>query len=268
MSNSSNRRSAVVVGAGIVGAACALRLRDRGFEVVLIDRGGPGEACSFGNAGRIATSLVTPKSVPGLLRKVPGMLRDPRASAEDEYRFRPPQPALVHPVREVGDPIRGCPHHRRPARPPLARGRGHRPADRSRWRHRRHSDRRCAVRLPEPGAGRGATRRDGRERPARDSRALRVRRPGSRHRAGDSRLGRMRIPQAGGAVRSQSDRAHEKGRRSLHRGRRRSRTRRGRPAGSAGGTRSARALPPGDPRGGQGGDRGRRLVTEARGAPR
>ena len=77
MSNSSNRGSAVVVGAGIVGAACALRLRDRGFEVVLIDRGGPGEACSFGNAGRIATSLVTPKSVPGLLRKVPGMLRDP-----------------------------------------------------------------------------------------------------------------------------------------------------------------------------------------------
>ena len=77
MSDSSTRGSAVVVGAGIVGAACALRLRDRGFEVVLIDRGEPGEACSFGNAGRIATSLVTPKSVPGLLRKIPGMLRDP-----------------------------------------------------------------------------------------------------------------------------------------------------------------------------------------------
>ena len=76
MSNFSNRGSAVVIGAGIVGAACAHRLQDRGFAVVLIERDEPGEACSFGNAGRIATSLVTPRSVPGLLRKVPGMLRD------------------------------------------------------------------------------------------------------------------------------------------------------------------------------------------------
>ncbi|MCY4348776.1 MAG: FAD-dependent oxidoreductase [Thiotrichales bacterium] len=68
----------LVIGAGIVGAACAHRLRTLGFEVVLIDRDAPGHACSFGNAGRIATSLVTPKSVPGLLRKVPGMLLDRR----------------------------------------------------------------------------------------------------------------------------------------------------------------------------------------------
>lgn len=68
----------MVIGAGIVGTACAHRLQSLGFEVVLVDRGAPGEACSFGNAGRIATSLVTPKSVPGLLRKVPGMLLDRR----------------------------------------------------------------------------------------------------------------------------------------------------------------------------------------------
>ena len=73
-----NDASAVVIGAGIVGAACAHRLRTLGFDVVLVDRDAPGEACSFGNAGRIATSLVTPKSVPGLLRKVPGMLLDRR----------------------------------------------------------------------------------------------------------------------------------------------------------------------------------------------
>lgn len=76
MTQPSDRGSVVVVGAGIVGAACARRLQSLGFEVVLIDRGAPGEACSFGNAGRIATSLVTPKSVPGLLRKIPGMLLD------------------------------------------------------------------------------------------------------------------------------------------------------------------------------------------------
>ena len=68
----------MVIGAGIVGAACAHRLQCLGFEVILVDRGVPGEACSFGNAGRIATSLVTPKSVPGLLRKIPGMLLDRR----------------------------------------------------------------------------------------------------------------------------------------------------------------------------------------------
>ena len=76
MRGPSNGASVVVIGAGIVGTACAHRLQSLGFEVVLVDRGAPGEACSFGNAGRIATSLVTPKSVPGLLRKVPGMLLD------------------------------------------------------------------------------------------------------------------------------------------------------------------------------------------------
>ena len=78
MTQPSSRGSVVVIGAGIVGTACAHRLQSLGFEVVLVDRGAPGEACSFGNAGRIATSLVTPKSVPGLLRKVPGMLLDRR----------------------------------------------------------------------------------------------------------------------------------------------------------------------------------------------
>ena len=73
-----NGASAIVIGAGIVGAACAHRLRTLGFDVVLIDRDAPGHACSFGNAGRIATSLVVPRSVPGLLPRVPGMLLDRR----------------------------------------------------------------------------------------------------------------------------------------------------------------------------------------------
>ena len=76
MSGPPSPTSAIVIGAGIVGAACAHHLQTRGFDVMLVDRDAPGEACSFGNAGRIATSLVTPKSVPGLLRKIPGMLID------------------------------------------------------------------------------------------------------------------------------------------------------------------------------------------------
>ena len=87
MSNPAKGACAVVVGAGIVGAACAHRLRTLGFDVVLVERGAPEEACSFGNAGRIATSLVTPRSVPGLLRKVPGMLMDRRHPLKTSFGF-------------------------------------------------------------------------------------------------------------------------------------------------------------------------------------
>ena len=87
MDSPSNGASAVVIGAGIVGAACAHRLRALGFDVVLVERGAPGDACSFGNAGRIATSLVTPRSVPGLLRKVPGMLMDRRHPLKTSLGF-------------------------------------------------------------------------------------------------------------------------------------------------------------------------------------
>ena len=87
MSSPSNGKSAVVVGAGIVGAACAHRLRTLGFDVVLVDRGAPGEACSFGNAGRIATSLVTPKAVPSLLPRIPGMLLDRRHPLKTSVAF-------------------------------------------------------------------------------------------------------------------------------------------------------------------------------------
>ena len=87
MSSPSTGASAVVIGGGIVGAACAHRLQTRGFDVVLVERGAPEDACSFGNAGRIATSLVTPRSVPGLLRKVPGMLRDRRHPLKTSLGF-------------------------------------------------------------------------------------------------------------------------------------------------------------------------------------
>lgn len=80
-------RSATVIGGGIVGACAALRLRECGFDVALVERDRPGEACSFGNAGRIATALARPKSVPGLLRKVPAMLRDPRHPLKTSLGF-------------------------------------------------------------------------------------------------------------------------------------------------------------------------------------
>ena len=63
-----------VIGAGIVGVCCALRLQARGFDVCLFDPREPGSATSFGNAGVIADSFIMPYSTPGLWKQLPGML--------------------------------------------------------------------------------------------------------------------------------------------------------------------------------------------------
>lgn len=72
-------RHFTVVGAGIVGTCCALSLARDGHRVTLIDRDEPGTGCSFGNAAMIQTGHCVPMATPGILRKVPGMLLDPKA---------------------------------------------------------------------------------------------------------------------------------------------------------------------------------------------
>lgn len=71
------RRKVVVVGAGIVGASCAVHLQEDGHDVTLIDRLPPGEACSFGNAGMLECSSSAPLSLPGVLAQMPKWLMDP-----------------------------------------------------------------------------------------------------------------------------------------------------------------------------------------------
>ena len=66
-----------VIGAGVVGLACAAVLRQRGHEVTLIDPVPPGESCSFGNAGCFSRCSFVPLGLPGLWKKVPGWLLDP-----------------------------------------------------------------------------------------------------------------------------------------------------------------------------------------------
>ena len=73
MSQEAGKRLAVV-GAGIVGACCALALQRQGCEVVLVDRLEPGEGCSKGNAGHIAIEHASPVATPATLRGVAGML--------------------------------------------------------------------------------------------------------------------------------------------------------------------------------------------------
>ncbi len=58
---------AIVLGAGIVGTSIALHLAKRGSAVALVDRGGPGEETSYGNAGVIEGDTVFPPAFPSNL---------------------------------------------------------------------------------------------------------------------------------------------------------------------------------------------------------
>jgi glycine/D-amino acid oxidase-like deaminating enzyme len=69
----------VVIGAGMVGTCCALYLQNEGHDVTLLDRGGPGEATSSGNLGGFGIASCPPAAMPGILKKVPGMLFDAQA---------------------------------------------------------------------------------------------------------------------------------------------------------------------------------------------
>lgn len=72
----------IVLGAGIVGVSSALHLQDRGLRVALVDRRGPGEETSYGNAGLIERSSVVPYAFP---RRLGTLLRYARNRSVDLY---------------------------------------------------------------------------------------------------------------------------------------------------------------------------------------
>ena len=58
-----------VVGAGVVGLACAWELRRRGADVVVLERAGVGGGVSRGNTGWVSPSLTYPLPGPGMVRE-------------------------------------------------------------------------------------------------------------------------------------------------------------------------------------------------------
>ena len=72
-------RSAIVVGAGIVGLSTAWFLQERGVSVTVVDRTGVAAGASWGNAGWIAPALTLPLNSPAALREGLRSLRDPAA---------------------------------------------------------------------------------------------------------------------------------------------------------------------------------------------
>ncbi|MDQ0654180.1 NAD(P)/FAD-dependent oxidoreductase [Pseudomonas cedrina] len=82
-------RDIVVVGAGIIGVACALQLVRQGRQVVVLDLQEPGMGASYGNAGHLATEQVFPIADLSILKRLPRMLFDPMGPLRLDWRYLP-----------------------------------------------------------------------------------------------------------------------------------------------------------------------------------
>ncbi|MBE9603399.1 FAD-binding oxidoreductase [Acetobacteraceae bacterium H6797] len=87
--------SVVVLGAGMVGVSVALHLRQRGLDVVLVDRQNPGEGASFGNGGLIQREAVHPHAFP---RTVAELWRIARNNSVDAVYHPLALPGLTSPL--------------------------------------------------------------------------------------------------------------------------------------------------------------------------
>lgn len=67
-------RTALVIGGGIVGLACALRLQGQGLRTTVIDPSSSPDGASYGNAGHIAVEQVEPLASWSTIRSAPGRL--------------------------------------------------------------------------------------------------------------------------------------------------------------------------------------------------
>jgi D-amino-acid dehydrogenase len=78
------RTDVIVLGAGMVGTAAALHLAKSGVSVALIDRRGPGEETSYGNAGIIESNTFFPYPLPPLKSLLRIALKQ---ATEADYHF-------------------------------------------------------------------------------------------------------------------------------------------------------------------------------------
>lgn len=92
LADARDSRDTVVIGAGVIGLACAVELARRGMKVVVLDRGRAGNGASFGNAGWLTPSLAFPLAQPGYAMKAARWMLDP----ESPFYIRPTlEPAML-----------------------------------------------------------------------------------------------------------------------------------------------------------------------------
>ena len=78
-----------VIGAGIVGICCALELSRAGYTVRVLDRAGPAEGASLGNAGVISPWSCVPQSLPGQWKHIPRWTLNPDGPVALRWRYLP-----------------------------------------------------------------------------------------------------------------------------------------------------------------------------------
>ena len=88
--DTSHNKEIIIIGAGVIGAACALTLQQDGHQVTLIDRDSPCSGTSFGNAGGIVNGSVAPTAMPGAIFDAMRMLSKPLSplSIRAAYLFK------------------------------------------------------------------------------------------------------------------------------------------------------------------------------------
>jgi D-amino-acid dehydrogenase len=96
----------VVIGAGIVGLACAWSALKDGASVTVIDRDFEGDRTSHGNAGGIAVTESTPISVPGLFSKAAQWLLDPLGPLSIDWKHVPRAMPWFIEFQRTGSPER------------------------------------------------------------------------------------------------------------------------------------------------------------------
>lgn len=84
-----NEAPIVVVGGGVIGAACAYFLCEAGHPVTLIDQQLFGKGCSHGNCGYVSPSHALPLAGPGALWRTLKTLLSPNSPLKVRWRWDP-----------------------------------------------------------------------------------------------------------------------------------------------------------------------------------
>jgi D-amino-acid dehydrogenase len=73
-----NKHEITVIGSGIIGICCALKLQSEGHKVLLLDKNEPVSGCSKGNAGHFATEQIFPMANKEIIKQLPKILFNPK----------------------------------------------------------------------------------------------------------------------------------------------------------------------------------------------